>query len=73
MATSSSLIETSDVQQETRGAFASSSGHMFGDYFNRNSRWSFKKDGLLDARARRIFEGTALAVALRRLPVSHAA
>ncbi len=41
--------------------FPSSSGEMFGDYFASNQSWHFKKTDLLDARARRIFEGTAMA------------
>lgn len=41
--------------------FPSSSGKMFGSYFAPGRSWSFKKTDLLDARARRIFENTALA------------
>ena len=40
--------------------FPSSSGHMFGGYFYPDRKWSFKKHDLLDARARRLFETTAL-------------
>ncbi len=53
---------------QTERAFPSSSGEMFGDYFQQPRSWSFKKDGLLDARARRIFEGTALAVSVDAYP-----
>jgi glycine C-acetyltransferase len=34
---------------------------MFNSYFSPNRTWSFKKNDLLDARARRLFETTALA------------
>lgn len=43
--------------------FPSSSGHMFGDYFTPGRTWSFKKNTLLDTRARRIFETTAMGCA----------
>jgi glycine C-acetyltransferase len=42
--------------------YPSSSGILFGDYFAENSRWNFRKDGIIDARGRRVFETTALAV-----------
>ena len=48
--------------QALKSDFPSSSGEMFGEYFAEHRSWNFKKTGLLDARARRIFEGTALAV-----------
>lgn len=41
---------------------------MFGEYFTPNKTWSFKKDGLLDARARRVFENTALACSVDAYP-----
>jgi 8-amino-7-oxononanoate synthase len=44
-----------------RKKFASSSGQRFGDYFLSGRTSSFKKHDLLDARARRLFESTALA------------
>jgi 8-amino-7-oxononanoate synthase len=53
------FTQTSDLGTARR--FPSSSGEMFGDYFTPGRSWNFKKSGLLDARARRIFEGTALA------------
>ena len=43
--------------------FPSSSGEMFGNYFTPGRTWSFKKNGLLDTRARRIFETTAMGCA----------
>ena len=55
---------------ETRAAkgFASSSGTMFGDYFSPGKTWNFKKTDLLDTRARRVFENTALACAFDAYP-----
>ena len=52
----------------TAPAFASSSGKMFGDYFSPGRSWSFKKTDLLDTRARRIFESTALACSVDAYP-----
>lgn len=49
-------------------AFSSSSGKMFGDYFRPGRSWNFKKADLLDARARRIFESTALACSVDAYP-----
>jgi glycine C-acetyltransferase len=48
--------------------FPSSSGEMFADYFTQGRSWSFKKNDLLDARARRVFEGTALACSVDAYP-----
>lgn len=52
-----------DIKENAQFAtgFSSSSGKMFGDYFTPGKAWSFKKTDLLDARARRVFENTALA------------
>lgn len=41
---------------------------MFGDYFEPGKKWSFTKSDLLDARARRIFENTALACSVDAYP-----
>ncbi len=41
---------------------------MFQDYFTPGRTWSFKKTDLLDTRARRVFEGTALACAVDAYP-----
>ncbi|MBW4039670.1 MAG: aminotransferase class I/II-fold pyridoxal phosphate-dependent enzyme [Acidobacteria bacterium] len=57
-----STLTDSEADQKVNSPFPSSSGEMFGDYFTPNKKWSFKKNDLLDARARRIFEGTAMAV-----------
>jgi glycine C-acetyltransferase len=57
------MDNTLETKSETPGqakAFPSSSGHMFHEYFTANHSWSFKKNDLLDARARRLFESTAL-------------
>src|SRR5882762_9309848 len=49
-------------------SFPSSSGQMFRDYFAQGRSWNFKKTDLLDTRARRIFETTALACAVDAYP-----
>ena len=49
-------------------SFPSSSGGMFDQYFSRETKWSFKKNDLLDSRARRLFEQTALACAVDAYP-----
>ncbi|HEY0263306.1 MAG TPA: aminotransferase class I/II-fold pyridoxal phosphate-dependent enzyme [Granulicella sp.] len=41
---------------------------MFNGYFDTERQWSFKKGGILDARARRIFETTALGCAHNAYP-----
>jgi glycine C-acetyltransferase len=41
---------------------------MFGEYFTQGKTWSFKKTDLLDTRARRIFETTALACSFDAYP-----
>jgi glycine C-acetyltransferase len=41
---------------------------MFGDYFYPDRKWSFKKHDLLDARARRLFETTALGCSVDAYP-----
>lgn len=61
-----SVIDNKSQAEETE--FPSSSGEMFRGYFADRQTWNFKKTGLLDARARRIFEGTALAVASDAYP-----
>jgi glycine C-acetyltransferase len=48
--------------------FPSSSGQMFGTYFYPDRKWSFKKHDLLDARARRLFETTALGCSVDAYP-----
>jgi glycine C-acetyltransferase len=41
---------------------------MFGDYFSPDRSWNFKKNGILDARGRRLFETTAMACAANAYP-----
>jgi 8-amino-7-oxononanoate synthase len=48
--------------------FPSSSGEMFENYFEVERRDSYKKHDLMDARARRIFETTALACSMDAYP-----
>ena len=50
----------SPVHPGTAG-FPSSSGSSFGGYFDARSRWNFRKNDLIDARGRRVFETTAFA------------
>jgi 8-amino-7-oxononanoate synthase len=51
--------KANDPQQVT--PFPSSSGSLFDQYFAPGKEWSFRKKDLMDARARRLFETTALA------------
>ena len=48
--------------------FSSSAGKMFGEYFVPGRSWNFKKGHLLDSRARRVFESTALACSVDAYP-----
>ncbi|MDX6459272.1 MAG: hypothetical protein QOE55_2969, partial [Acidobacteriaceae bacterium] len=50
----------SQVQPGTAG-FPSSSGKSFNGFFSGDKRWNFRKNDLIDARARRLFETTAYA------------
>jgi len=56
-------LETARPVSVEKKLFSSSSGQMFGNYFYPDRKWSFKKHDLLDARARRLFESTALGCA----------
>ncbi len=49
------------VLQEKAAGFPSSSGKHFNGYFSRKRDWKFRKNDLIDARGRRLFETTALA------------
>src|SRR5690242_3457645 len=51
-----------------RRTFPSSSGQMFQNHFNPGRQDSYKKCDLIDARARRLFETTALACSLDAYP-----
>ncbi len=48
--------------------FPSSSGEMFQSYFEGDKKDSYKKNDLMDARARRVFETTALACSMDAYP-----
>ena len=52
----------------SRKHFRSSSGEIFEGYFSEGRTWSFKKQDLLDARARRLFESAALACSVDAYP-----
>jgi 8-amino-7-oxononanoate synthase len=52
----------------TKKNFPSSSGQMFQDYFAGDREDTYKKRDLIDARARRIFENTALACSMDAYP-----
>jgi glycine C-acetyltransferase len=56
------------LTEPARKAFPSSSGQMFEDYFDAEREDSYKKCDLIDARARRLFESTALACSLDAYP-----
>jgi len=56
-------LETARPVSVEKKLFSSSSAQMFGNYFHPDRKWSFKKHDLLDARARRLFESTALGCA----------
>src|SRR3979409_1820902 len=50
----------SPVHNGTAG-FPSSSGKSFNGYFDAEQLWNFRKNDLIDARGRRLFETTAFA------------
>ena len=56
------------VNETPAKAFPSSSGEMFDQYFTQGSKCGFKKNDLLDPRARRLFESTALACSVDAYP-----
>ncbi len=62
------LTELMDGPGVMRREFGSSSGEMFEGYFRGERRDSFKKNELMDARARRVFETTALACSMDAYP-----
>ena len=63
-------IDNPPAPQPTNGrtGLASSSGGMFNGYFSSGRKWNLKKDDLLDARGRRLFESTAMACAADAYP-----
>ena len=61
-------MKTNEQDQQETKHFPSSSGSLFGEYFHQGKDWSFRKKDLMDARARRLFETTALACELDAYP-----
>ncbi len=68
MKTIAEEVEAPNDSATTRKHFRSSSGEIFNGYFTEGRTWSFKKRDMLDARARRIFESTALACSFDAYP-----
>ncbi len=56
------------IETDKKASLASSSGGIFSGYFSAERKWKFKKDDLLDARGRRLFESTAMACAADAYP-----
>jgi 8-amino-7-oxononanoate synthase len=56
------------VVQENTLEFPSSSGQLFNGYFDSQRSWKFRKNDLIDARGRRLFETTALACGVDAYP-----
>ncbi len=61
-------VETVLEPQTPVKSFPSSSGRMFNGYFAQKTTEGFKKNDILDSRARRLFETTALACAFDAYP-----
>lgn len=64
----STRLPVEECTSTTKKNFPSSSGQMFQDYFASERQDSYKKHDLIDARARRLFENTALACSLDAYP-----
>jgi 8-amino-7-oxononanoate synthase len=64
----STRLTKEELTQPAKRTFSSSSGKMFQNYFNSERRDTYKKGDLIDARARRVFENTALACSLDAYP-----
>jgi glycine C-acetyltransferase len=58
----SKQAEALALARDTPAEHPSSSGSFFGDYFKETKRWNFRKDDIIDARGRRLFETTAMSV-----------
>ena len=58
----SKQAEALALSRDTPAEHPSSSGSFFGDYFKETKRWNFRKDDIIDARGRRLFETTAMSV-----------
>ncbi|WP_158750786.1 aminotransferase class I/II-fold pyridoxal phosphate-dependent enzyme, partial [Acidobacterium sp. S8] len=59
------IEESTDIAKKD---FPSSSGQMFQNYFSSERNHTYKKHDLIDARARRLFENTALACSVDAYP-----
>ncbi len=66
--TTTVLQGPSQGTEKVKLEFQSSAGGMFEDYFEGERKDSFKKNDLMDARARRVFETTALACSMDAYP-----
>ena len=64
----STRLSKEELNQPAKKVFSSSSGQMFRDYFDSERKDTYKKGDLIDARARRLFENTALACSLDAYP-----
>jgi glycine C-acetyltransferase len=56
------------INETPAKSFPSSSGEMFDQYFTQGTKCGYKKNDLLDPRARRLFETTALACSVDAYP-----
>ncbi len=69
MSDSATLVQGCENGSEVEKlSFPSSSGEMFEGYFDGGQKASYKKNDLMDARARRVFETTALACSMDAYP-----
>ncbi len=64
----STHLPTEECTSPATKNFPSSSGRMFDNYFTSERENSYKKHDLIDTRARRLFENTALACSLDAYP-----
>ncbi len=62
------FVQGANGSAVSRREFPSSSGEMFDSYFTGERKDSYKKNDLMDARARRIFETAALACSMDAYP-----
>ncbi|MBT9331527.1 aminotransferase class I/II-fold pyridoxal phosphate-dependent enzyme [Paracidobacterium acidisoli] len=64
----SARLPSDELTVPARKSFPSSSGQMFQNYFASEREDSYRKRDLIDARARRLFENTALACSMDAYP-----
>jgi len=64
----STRTNSEEISDPAKKVFPSSSGQMFQRYFDSERNDTFKRTDLIDARARRLFENTALACSLDAYP-----